>query len=620
MKTKFIYLFLFVFVISPPLCAQQNQKLDSLLNTYAQQKTDTLKVHTAYAIADFLNGHRPKLAQKYVLEGFELSQNLNNQAGIAKSHYYQGKHFRAIRKLDSAKTYFQKALQIYQDLENNHNEGMVLVEMAHISYLEVAYEKTLRFVDSTIQKYSKPIEDSIVVMNLLGRKAKVYTRQTKYEEGFKAAFKALAYAEALDSDIDKANMLMFTADLYHYTDNKPKAIALKKEALEIFKAQNNSAKIALTLNNLGNSHYVIKEYDIALGYLERSLPISRELELNGLIGITTFNVGKTYVRKGQIQKGIKYLKESIHYSQNISHNPLSESWALKRLADVYTEELQQPQRAIPILNRAISLADSVGNKDDLYQSYRDRSQAFAMLGDYKKAFDDHVSYKALNDTVYNIAKSKEIERLKTEFETDKKEQQLVFQEKEITVLEQEASISNLQRILLAICLLLSLIGFYAIRQKMKRNRLEKEKVDAELEFKKKELTTHALNLARKNETLENLKSKAQELKEKENMGAGYNQLIRSINFDLQDDNNWENFSRYFEEVHKDFNSNVKTKYPEVTSNELRLLALLKMNLSSKEIANILNISAEGIKKARYRLRKKLDLSTEDSLQDLVLTL
>ncbi|MEM7382317.1 MAG: LuxR C-terminal-related transcriptional regulator, partial [Bacteroidota bacterium] len=102
--------------------------------------------------------------------------------------------------------------------------------------------------------------------------------------------------------------------------------------------------------------------------------------------------------------------------------------------------------------------------------------------------------------------------------------------------------------------------------------------------------------------------------------AGYQQLIRSINFDLQNDNNWKNFSRYFEEVHKDFNSNVKAKYPELTSNELRLLALLKMNLSSKEIANILNISPNGIKKARYRLRKKLDISTEESLQDLVISL
>ena len=72
--------------------------------------------------------------------------------------------------------------------------------------------------------------------------------------------------------------------------------------------------------------------------------------------------------------------------------------------------------------------------------------------------------------------------------------------------------------------------------------------------------------------------------------------------------------------HKDFNSTVKQKFPNVTNNELRLMTLLKMNLSSKEIASILNISPDGIKKARYRLRKKLNISSEESLSDLILSL
>jgi len=173
---------------------------------------------------------------------------------------------------------------------------------------------------------------------------------------------------------------------------------------------------------------------------------------------------------------------------------------------------------------------------------------------------------------------------------------------------------------LGVSLLVFGLSFYGIRQRMKRNKLEREKVAAELAFKKKELTTQALHLAKKNETLENLKQKAKELKEKEASTNGYQQLITSINFDLQDDNNWENFARYFEEVHKDFNSKVAKKYPEVTSNELRLMALLKMNLSSKEIANILNISIPGIKKARQRLRKKMNLSTSDSLENAVLSI
>ena len=272
------------------------------------------------------------------------------------------------------------------------------------------------------------------------------------------------------------------------------------------------------------------------------------------------------------------------------------------------------------LDQVIKQAELNNLTKDASKGYEERSKLFAKMKRYDLALIDHKKFTAFRDSMFNTTKSQQIEELRSIHDTEKKEQQIALQEKEITVLEQKASISNLQRLLLGIGLLLSLIGFYAVRQKMKRNKLEKEKVDAELAFKKRELTTHALNLARKNETLESLKAKAQELKEKENMGAGYNQLIRSINFDLQDDNNWENFSRYFEEVHKDFNSNVKLKYPQITSNELRLLALLKMNLSSKQIANILNISLEGIKKARYRLRKKLDLTTEDSLQDLVLGL
>lgn len=152
---------------------------------------------------------------------------------------------------------------------------------------------------------------------------------------------------------------------------------------------------------------------------------------------------------------------------------------------------------------------------------------------------------------------------------------------------------------------------------MKRNKLERERVDAELAFKKKELTTHALHLAKKNEVLESVKQKAKALRANEG-ASGYQELIKTINFDQQDDKNWESFTQYFEQVHKDFSANVKSKYPNVTKNELRFMALLKMNMSSKEIATILNISPDGIKKARQRLRKKMDLTPEESLENTVL--
>ena len=244
-------------------------------------------------------------------------------------------------------------------------------------------------------------------------------------------------------------------------------------------------------------------------------------------------------------------------------------------------------------------------------------------GDIKKALDVYKESKVLSDSIFNLENSKKTRELQIMFETERKEQQIALQDQEINLLEEKAKVSNLQKWLLGGGLGLSLLlvgfGFYGFQQKIKRGKLEKEKVDAELAFKRKELTTHALHLAKKNEVLENVKEKAKALKHKEGV-SGYQELIKTINFDQQDDKNWESFTQYFEQVHKNFASNVKNKYPEVTKNELRFMVLLKMNMSSKEIATILNISTDGIKKARQRLRKKLGLTPQDSLENTVLSI
>ena len=162
--------------------------------------------------------------------------------------------------------------------------------------------------------------------------------------------------------------------------------------------------------------------------------------------------------------------------------------------------------------------------------------------------------------------------------------------------------------------------YYALRQRFRRIRAEKEQLDTELALKRKELTGFTMQLAHKNEVLESLKTDLREIKKETNGSGKINSVIRSIDYNLQDDEGWDQFKRRFEEVHKDFNKTVKQRYPQVTSNDLRLMALIKMNLSSKEIANLLNISQDGVKKARYRLKRKMELQTEESLNDVVVAI
>ena len=90
-------------------------------------------------------------------------------------------------------------------------------------------------------------------------------------------------------------------------------------------------------------------------------------------------------------------------------------------------------------------------------------------------------------------------------------------------------------------------------------------------------------------------------------------MFQVINDAEKMDNDWENFVYHFDKAHNSFTMNLKQKYPKLTANELKLCTFLRLNLSTKEIAQLMNISLRGVELSRYRLRKKLELPTETSL-------
>ena len=97
-------------------------------------------------------------------------------------------------------------------------------------------------------------------------------------------------------------------------------------------------------------------------------------------------------------------------------------------------------------------------------------------------------------------------------------------------------------------------------------------------------------------------------------------IIKSISEDDNMDQEWENFTLHFDKVHSDFISALKEKHPGISNNEVKLCAYLRMNLSTKEIAQLMNISVRGVEVSRYRLRKKLELATEVSLFDYLINI
>ncbi len=97
-----------------------------------------------------------------------------------------------------------------------------------------------------------------------------------------------------------------------------------------------------------------------------------------------------------------------------------------------------------------------------------------------------------------------------------------------------------------------------------------------------------------------------------------NKSIQAINRNKSSEKDWENFNKYFGSVHHDFFDSLKKKYPNLSNGDLRHCALVKMNLSTKESAELLGVSPQSIKMARYRAKKKMGLCETDNLGQYLL--
>lgn len=151
--------------------------------------------------------------------------------------------------------------------------------------------------------------------------------------------------------------------------------------------------------------------------------------------------------------------------------------------------------------------------------------------------------------------------------------------------------------------------------------LKNEILEAEISYKNSELASSAMHLVKKGELLSKSKEElSQVMKSLDNPQAisELRKMIKSLSADENMDKEWENFTKHFDKVHSDFLSALKEKHPSITPNELKLCAYLRMNLSTKEIAQLINISIRGVEISRYRLRKKLQIATETTLFDYLI--
>ncbi len=153
-------------------------------------------------------------------------------------------------------------------------------------------------------------------------------------------------------------------------------------------------------------------------------------------------------------------------------------------------------------------------------------------------------------------------------------------------------------------------------------RLRNEKLRNEMIQKDKELANNTMQMFQKSKSLMSIKKDLQKLAREidDDLITGHiHTLVRKINRDMDSEKQWEVFEHHFESVHEEFLKRLKSAYPDLSPRELKLCAYLRLNISSKEIATLMNISTRGVEISRYRLRKKLNLERETNLTDFIMS-
>ncbi|WP_050977532.1 triple tyrosine motif-containing protein [Nitritalea halalkaliphila] len=159
------------------------------------------------------------------------------------------------------------------------------------------------------------------------------------------------------------------------------------------------------------------------------------------------------------------------------------------------------------------------------------------------------------------------------------------------------------------------------RSQQELEQLRTEKLEAEIQSKNKKLASATMQLLNKNEFIDHAKNHLNQIIKKsrnQEVKQELQKVITSIDKNIAQDNDWEQFELYFDQVHGDFMQRFKGAYPTLSPQEIKLTAYLRMNLSSKEMAYLMNISTRGVEIARYRLRKKLNLERSENLQEFIL--
>ena len=520
----------------------------------------------------------------------------------------------------SALLYGFEGVELAKELQNKKRLSFLYNDIGTVYGQQENYLKALEYFVQSLEM-KRQLGDPRAIANSLVNISYVYQYENDCEKAIEYATRALNMAmtiEDIEYQIDSKNRLAFV--LMH-CDQPEKALDICKSLLSLCEEQKSHEKYSLTLDKIGKIHRSIGEDSIALVWVRRRFKYdSTRGDLKGM-GSSLHNLGTLMHDLGAFDAGIDHMEEGLNLYEEIGDS-LGMMQIKSGLAQRLLDELQYV-RSIRYAQSALAIAQKRGIISASRPLTKILHQCHDSLGHTAKAYALYKDYIKVSDSLNRQSQVKEIKEIQGKFDTKELENELELQKQ----LALKQKLSNVAIIIGLSCLCVLLFLVYRLQlSKAKINRangiLKQQEITIlqckqsellnEIEYKKRELSTFTLNLVHKNNVIAELKKNVFKIQKKvndEDVSRKLYEITRKMEACITIDKDWEEFKFYFEQVHAGFFYYLRENFPDLTSNELRICALSRLNLSMKEKASILGISSDSVKMARYRIRKKIQMDS-----------
>lgn len=390
------------------------------------------------------------------------------------------------------------------------------------------------------------------------------------------------------------------------------AMSYYKEALSLsisLSRQDSSYRVKPSLYScISVLYHQEKEYYKALEYARKSINESMDEDVQDMPDFM-MNIAQAFVGLNELDSAFLYMKQAeTKYREG--GNKIGEILVMLAAASVEIS-VERFENANAILSNAEEISVQIGSVRFLKKIYDLYSQIHLQYGDYRQACKAMKKVNEYTDSLYSEKALESAMKIKFVNEYKMMEQQHLYE-------QAKARWQNSIIFCIAVFLgIIIIVILFLVKMRISKLNLEKENLKKDLELKTKELMSKVMFLMEKNELLNEYSKRSIEILDslKGEAKQKMQLLIGDMRKSVDNSSAWDAFEKYFNNVYDSFYINLNESFPDLTPTELKLCALLRLNLSSKEISSLMNMSPGSVDVARARIRKKMNLN--DTKENLV---